>query len=707
MALIRWRIALVVAAAFVVALIAGGIFDRVLGALLLVPAFVGLVAIAVAGRSRLLRVVTLWGSVAIAVSTAVWLSDGSLADATVGVWSGPRRLITTEWPSPVDPQVIATVALFLGVMTALAIELAVRPRWHLAPLIPLLVVFSAVLALGAPLRPRWWWVALLGVLAALLALARHGTTDWRIGRFAASDRTLIGTAIAVIVVVITASGTLAWADRADPRRTEDAEASATLLDPIEAMVALRQADPELDLYRIDDRSTLIGPSLPVRWRLAALDTYDGQRWVPRVTLRPIGGRLGLASPAAPDAVPPVRYDLTLLTDDLDVLPFPGRPLEVDAAVETDLDRVVVRLREAPVPGTVVRAESAVAPTARAATTAAVATRQVDEIAGTFTDRARALAGEGTLFEQLRAIEDEMRTDWALDSSAPGGGQQQALVERFVTDTRRGTREQFVTAFVLLARALGIDARVATGFIIPPDRLETPLTIRSTQATVWPEVRLVGVGWLAFDPVPPNEASNDEEPPPPPEAQSPAAAQPPIAPPVEEGDDIDETELDVDRDAGRWGSVRTWIVRVSTVAGLSALPLVVSVAAILLLKWRRRRRRLRVHQPALRIRGAWANTTDSLVDAGLSIRSSWTDDRIAGSGVPLATATPHEMRRLAAMATAMTFGSLDDAWRLADDAVLTADAVDDAIRAQRTRWERVKWRLSLRSLRRSTRSPIQV
>ncbi len=550
MALIRWRIALVVAAAFVVALIAGGIFDRILGALLLVPAFVGLVAIAVAGRSRLLRVVTLWGSVAIAVSTAVWLSDGSLADATVGVWSGPRRLITTEWPSPVDPQVIATVALFLGVMTAFAIELAVRPRWHLAPLIPLLVVFSAVLALGAPLRPRWWWVALLGLLAALLALARHGTTDWRIGRFAASDRTLIGTAIAVIVVVIAASGTLAWADRADPRRTEDAEASATLLDPIEAMVALRQAEPELELYRVDDRSTLIGPSLPVRWRLAALDTYDGQRWVPRVTLRPIGGRLGLASPAAPDAVPPVRYDLTLLTDDLDVLPFPGRPLEVDAAVETDLDRVVVRLREAPVPGTVVRAESEVAPTARAATTAAVATRQVDEIAGTFTDRARALAGEGTLFEQLRAIEDEMRTDWALDSSAPGGGQQQALVERFVTDTRRGTREQFVTAFVLLARALGIDARVATGFIIPPDRLESPLTIRSTQATVWPEVRLVGVGWLAFDPVPPNEASNDEEPPPPPEAQSPAAAQPPIAPPVEEGDDIDETELDVDRECRR-------------------------------------------------------------------------------------------------------------------------------------------------------------
>ena len=56
-------------------------------------------------------------------------------------------------------------------------------------------------------------------------------------------------------------------------------------------------------------------------------------------------------------------------------------------------------------------------------------------------------------------------------SASGSGQQLALIQRFVETTNRGTEEQFVTAFVLLARSLGVDARVATGFVVPPDELE--------------------------------------------------------------------------------------------------------------------------------------------------------------------------------------------------------------------------------------------
>jgi hypothetical protein len=60
-----------------------------------------------------------------------------------------------------------------------------------------------------------------------------------------------------------------------------------------------------------------------------------------------------------------------------------------------------------------------------------------------------------------------------------------------------------------------------------------------------------------------------------------------------------------------------------------------------------------------------------------------------------------------MSTATTFGALDSAAGVVDDAVRTAAAVDDAIRAGRTRWQRVRWHLSLRSLRRRTRSPVVV
>ena len=55
---------------------------------------------------------------------------------------------------------------------------------------------------------------------------------------------------------------------------------------------MRNADPVVDLMTISDRSTLARPAMPSQWRLAAFDVYDGQRWVPSIDLRPIGGVLG-------------------------------------------------------------------------------------------------------------------------------------------------------------------------------------------------------------------------------------------------------------------------------------------------------------------------------------------------------------------------------------------------------------------------------
>ena len=129
--------------------------------------------------------------------------------------------------------------------------------------------------------------------------------------------------------------------------------------------------------------------------------------------------------------------------------------------------------------------------------------------------------------------------------------------------------------------------------------------------------------------------------------------------------------------------------------------------MLLLKWRRRRRRLRATDPAQRIVGAWANTTDSLVDAGLDIGPAWTDDRIAERAGAVAPTVPHDLRRLAASATAMTFGYTERGAALVDDAVATSRQVDLAIRDERSRWRRLRWRLSTRSLRSSTRSPVNV
>jgi transglutaminase-like putative cysteine protease len=479
------------------------------------------------------------------------------------------------------------------------------------------------------------------------------------------------------------------------------------------MVALREAEPPLELFRITDRSTLIGPSLPARWRLSALEVYDGQRWTPGITLRPIGSTLGAPSPARPDVPPSIEFEVEVLSDDIALVPIPGRPLRVETGsekgVETDLGRTVVRLAEDPQPGLTIDASAETAPVAAVSRAASLGTRQVDDIARGFADVARSLAGEGTVLEQLESIERTMHEEWELDDDAPGGGQQLALLDRFVNDTKRGTREQFASAFVLMSRSLGVNARMATGFIVPVEDLAleagAPLALRSPHAAVWPEVEVAGRGWLAFDPAPAGEATDDDSPPTPPAAQSPAAAQPPIVPPAERADDDDTTPIEPESETSRWVAVRTWARRVGVVGGVTLLPFLAMVGAIVGMKWSRRRRRLRVQDPARRIAAAWANATDSLVDAGLTIRPAWTNDAIAKEGTVVAPGVPHEMRRLAASATAVTFGEESEDWTRVDDALAAWRSIDAAILAERTRWQRVRWRLSLRSLRRPTRSPV--
>ena len=225
------------------------------------------------------------------------------------------------------------------------------------------------------------------------------------------------------------------------------------------------------------------------------------------------------------------------------------------------------------------------------------------------------------------------------------------------------------------------------------------------ASVWPEVSFEGLGWVAFDPVPEVEADQTDEPSPQPEAQTPAAAQPPIAPPTDEVDDEEDSVVPVDTDAGRWSALRPWVAWAGVIAGFGLLPMLIAVGIILGAKWRRRRRRLVSGDPARRIRGAWANATDSLVDAGLTIAPSWTDDRIAEHAGSFAPTVPAETHRLAGLATIATFGSSGPSVDLADEAISTSDMIGLAIRTERTWWGRVRWRLSLRSLRSHTRSPV--
>ncbi|MDQ7990561.1 MAG: DUF3488 and transglutaminase-like domain-containing protein [Candidatus Dactylopiibacterium sp.] len=73
-------------------------------------------------------------------------------------------------------------------------------------------------------------------------------------------------------------------------------------------------------------------------------------------------------------------------------------------------------------------------------------------------------------------------------------------DEFLFDTRQGFCEHFASAFVVLARATGLPARVVTGYQggeLNP--LDGTLVVRQSDAHAWAEVWLAGRGWVRVDP----------------------------------------------------------------------------------------------------------------------------------------------------------------------------------------------------------------
>jgi protein-glutamine gamma-glutamyltransferase len=681
----------------VVGAAAGGIFDVFQWTLLLAPVGPTVAALVLTGRRFGVRLAGAALTVIGAVIVAVWVGGGSLSDAADAVTAGPQRLLTTDWPSPLRADLLGAVAGFLALTTAAGAELALRKRWHLLPLAPLVVSYLVVVAASAPLGVRFGWLLGIGVVATCLAALRNeGTLHDRL-TLLRGERRLLPLLLLAVTVAASVSIPLSLASRADPRRNDPAQQTASLLDPIEASLALRNLEPPVDLHVIDVES---GP-VPTRWRTAALVNYDGQRWSPALTIRPIGRTLGTSTGN------PVSAEISFLDANLTFVPLTGSPVSVlGAAVETDPARTVVRLVDRPEPGAVVSVVADRAPSLVDAAEQGLATREVDDAVSGLTGLARALGGDGPPLQQLQRIESAMRDDFLLDSNAPGGGLQRALIERFLRDTQRGNTQQFAAGFVLLARSLGIDARVATGFISAGADASGRLVLDSGTATVWPEVGLVDGEWLAFDPVPLEEASEVAPPPPQPRVQTPAAPQPPIAPPPDPSNDsppAEDPEPSPSSDA--LTTALAWIGRGLLVVLAMLLPLLLMAGGILAAKYQRRRRRLGASAPSDRIRGAWALATDALVDAGLSIGRSATDREIAATGRPFASAAGRELLRLASLSSAATFGSPARPDLLVDDATACLKRLEATMAADRSRLERARWRLSLRSLRASTRSPV--
>jgi hypothetical protein len=129
------------------------------------------------------------------------------------------------------------------------------------------------------------------------------------------------------------------------------------------------------------------------------------------------------------------------------------------------------------------------------------------IPATGLDRTRELArqlSESTTnpYDAVMAMNEHLKENYPYDLSIPPQREEMDAVEYFLFEQRRGYCEQFSSSLAVMARSLGIPARVATGYVPGEYNPFTGLyEVRASDAHAWVEVYFPGYGWSTFDPTP--------------------------------------------------------------------------------------------------------------------------------------------------------------------------------------------------------------
>ncbi len=313
-----------------------------------------------------------------------------------------------------------------------------------------------------------------------------------------------------------------------------------------------------------------------------------------------------------------------------------------------------------------------------------------------------LAGDAeTAMDQLRAIENALSTQGFFADGSPDPSFAGHTVERIrllledASGQMVGDDEQYAVAMSLMARELGLPSRVVMGFYPDPEveRGDGPVAITGDDAHVWVEVRFEELGWVPFDPTPPEDQRPEQNQPEPEPRNEPQVLPPPEVPEDRDVKPPPRTDSDVDKDDTLAVALRILLIVGVVVGSLSLLML--PFLLIGLLKRRRRHRRRTHPRIADRISGGWHEVEDLALDAGAVVPAGatrWETAVLALDRVPPATGTA-----IAERVDAHVFGSPDPT---EDDAADVWGAVDD-LRREMLRASspaaRFRTRFSLRSL----------
>lgn len=642
-----------------------------------------------AGGLLVLAELPLW------TTTARGLPTTATARALVsGVTDSWARTLDTTWPARPEPALVLFVPLLVLVAGVLGVELLRRADQPVLSVLPGVVVAGLAEAYSAErgrhaIELGLAYGLVLVVLLAAAAGARLGRPRW------SAVSPALGRLGLLVVAVGLGAGVLGPLDPLGrPAYSLKAHRQAEVL-PASAISPLSQLTERL--RRPDTVVFLDRTASPVdRWPVAVLDRFDGQEWTSSARYQPFGGTLpadaGITARTA-------RHTAVLKISDLTGpwLPSQSRTEAVDG-----LDPFVD-----PVSGTLLTDQSlpgiqyALTWTAPELTAAQLSAAALDPSAAAgwssaalpagLADIARtATGGQPPSVTTALQLERYLREHYKVASgrSQPAGhGYPQ--IEHFLVTSKRGTSEQFAAAYVILARAAGIPARLVVGFRQPasPDA-EGSFAVHNGDALAWPEIAVTGVGWVPLDPTAragDSGESGDGL------AAATAKARESLPPPnqITPEDPALTGATTTDPEAPHERSLLLPIL-----AGL-VLVLLLLVAAIPGTKALRRRHR-RTAPPVDAVRGAWQEVRDRLADNGLLPPPGATPRAVAAEARPLLGERVEALSRLGAHLDAALWSGTTADPALATTAWSEVDSVRTAL-ANRPVRARLAAALAVRTL----------
>jgi hypothetical protein len=275
-----------------------------------------------------------------------------------------------------------------------------------------------------------------------------------------------------------------------------------------------------------------------------------------------------------------------------------------------------------------------------------------------------------------------------DEPASRSGHAADRIAELVSSPRMiGDAEQYAVAAALMADDLGFPSRVVIGFAPTTD------SVTGGDVSAWIEVNTAQYGWVTIDPTPEVREIPEEDPQ---DNAQVARPQTIVPPPVVEDERFDrqstpDSQQELPPDLNPVLEVLIAVAKGLGIALLVAAIILAPFAFVVAAKLRRRRLRRRAPDVLQRISGGWQEFEDSVVDHGLSPAASATRSEVASiaGGV--------QSQVLAAVADRAIFAPDDPAEADADSVWNAVDELQASLNEGLTRWQRLRARISLRSL----------